>query len=103
MIKLIDNQSGNSYTGPAFEVPHPGDMFRDKLHAAYCWATGFGGGTVQVEVSPDGTNWFIARAPDIGQAKFTAADHYLVTLRAKYVRGVLTGATAASGVNLGLY
>lgn len=102
-VSLLTNISVDT-VGDAFELPRPGNIHANHQMAVYVWATSFGSGTVRLEVSPDGTNWFTARTLGDSQATFTTGDMVVAHLRgARYVRGRLDGSSGASGVNMVLY
>lgn len=100
-MKLLSNISVDT-VGAAFEAPKGGGrQLRDSYVSVYCWATSFGGGTVTVEVSPDGgTSWFVMRRWNENQAIFTISDVYTCFTRGGHVRARLTGSAGASGVNV---
>lgn len=63
----------------------------------FVWGT-FGGSTVKLQISPDGTNWFDVSGADA----ITAAGALNVEFRAKQVRGSVSGGTANS-INMRLF
>ena len=72
----------------------------DPIHTVCCYSTDFGGGTVYVQWSPDGTNWFTMRRVDENQAIFTVSDVYNVRARGGLVRARLTGSAAPAALTV---
>lgn len=65
------------------------------------WATSFGGGTVNIEISPDnGTTWILATYGG-NPASFSEnkALHIEKVAHGEYIRATLTGSTGADNVN----
>src|SRR5689334_21372188 len=92
---LFSAQTTNA-TSSVQTLPTP-DVRNQRLPlTVYAFGT-FGGGTVKLQASPDGTNWI-----DVPSVSFTAAGMINVDLGAYQVRAVLSGATAPS-VSLVLY
>jgi len=87
-MKILDS-AGNG-NGDSYELLTGGRMPKENIRTVYCWGT-FGGATVTVEVSPDGSNWF-----SVTGLSFTSADAINMEVRARYVRGVVTGGTSPS-------
>lgn len=101
-MRLLNNVSADT-TGVGQEIHRLYRGHGDSIFAFYGWATSFGAGAIRLEVSPDaGTTWFIARTTDGAQAVITANNVLTVYVRPGFVRAVLTGATAPSGVHAAL-
>jgi hypothetical protein len=93
MTKLLDNVS----------VDTNGDGVRGDGagKALVIWADNFGGGSVNIEFSPDaGTTWVIGTIGG-NPASFTAnTTKYIVKIgQSEQIRATLTGSTGASNVN----
>lgn len=56
----------------------------------------FGGATVALEQSNDGTTWFPAADPIGGAISATTADIWEISLAAAYLRPTITGGTGSS-------
>jgi hypothetical protein len=100
-LKLLDGVVADT-TGAAFELP----MYNRTKHpnfGVFVWSTDFGGGTVTLQVSPDGVNWFTARTPADAQITTLVSDHFIAALRGAYVRAKLTGATAPAALSVWLF
>lgn len=87
--------AGNG-NGSSFDLKTGGKSNKENLRTIFCWGT-FGGATVTIEISIDGTNWFAV--PSIS---FTALGTVNMEARAVYVRGVVTGGTGES-INMVLH
>lgn len=92
MLNLLTNIGANT-TGSGVPTVAP-----QTIQAVVaCWATGFGGGTVTVQFSPDGGTTWLGFPTAI---TFTANGSANITLPAGVqVRASLAGATGPSGVN----
>lgn len=62
------------------------------LQTVYCWGT-FGGATVTLQGSPDGSEWF-----DL--ISFSAKQVVGIGLSARYLRASISGAGGSTSVNL---
>ena len=93
-MKLLDavvvNTAGATQTNKLIGGGHV-----DPTHTVCCYPADFDGGTVTIQWSPDGTNWFTMRRVDENQAVFTVSDVYNVRARGGLVRARLTGAGGA--------
>jgi len=87
--------AGNG-NGSSFELNTGGSRNKENLRTVFCWGT-FGGATVTVEISIDGTNWF-----EVSNISFTLKGAVNMEARAVYVRGVVTGGSGES-INLTLH
>jgi len=76
--------------GTAKQLVSISHMIKNHLFTFFVWGT-FGGSTVTVEISPDGTNWF----PVTGLS-WTVLDVKNAEFRALQVRGVVTGGAGQS-------
>lgn len=97
MKKLLNNVNANA-TGLNFFV----DGAQEVL-AIY--AASFGGGTVTVEASPNGTLWMtLTQIPGTSPATFTANTMTVCypVPQGYYIRARLSGATSPSNVNCDL-
>jgi hypothetical protein len=56
----------------------------------------FGGATIVLQVSNDGTNWFTAKTPTGTDVSATAAGIFELSLSALYVRPSLSGGSSSS-------
>lgn len=71
-------------------IPGPFNDLSSKLRTIYAWGT-FGGGTLTVEVSPNGTVWFPLTSP-----VFVAKGMSNIELKALKIKFTLAGATGPS-------
>ena len=104
-MRLLDGVTVDT-TGDWFDVPRFGGRgLWHNTFSVYVWSADFGGGSVYIEVSPDGdgTNAFTARRVDETQAIFTLSDVQTVRLRGFKVRARLAGATTPSALTAMLY
>ena len=102
-MKLLDGVTAD-VDGATFDVPSGGSKFRHPLFSFFVYSTAFGGGTVLIQLSPDGTNWFTARAlGSDAQMAFTEADYMVGAIRAPYVRATLSGATAPAALTVDMF
>lgn len=62
------------------------------LQSVYCWGN-FDGATVSLEASPDGTEWFSVLS-------FTQKGIKGMGIKARFLRGSVSSAGAATNVNL---
>ena len=86
---LLSNASGGN--GTTFEIRQWGNRELNHLYTLFVWGT-FGGATVTLEISHNGTDWFTVSGVSI-----TAKTALNVEFRARYVRAVITG---GAGVTL---
>jgi hypothetical protein len=83
-------------TGDTFE---PFTLKQQYGLAASVQLTGtFGGATITMQVSNDGTNWATARGLDTTDITFTAAGYREFSLCAAYIRPLITGGSG-TGLN----
>ena len=101
LTMLLTNVSAN-VDGDDVKLPDYGGPLNDGIYSIFCWATSFGGGTVTIQVSPDGVTWFTARSVNENQVTFTQGDVKTAYLKGVFVRARLTGASGASGLNVGI-
>lgn len=87
---LIASALAAGATSTPVDIPHPRDLMRSQLRTFYVYGT-FGGTTITIEISPDGTNWF-----NPATASYTAKSVANLEFRAKQVRVVSTGGAGAS-------
>ena len=78
--------AGNG-NGTAVPIRGWGNRELSHLYTLFVWGE-FGGGTVTLEISPDGTNWF-----EVSDVALTAAGCINVEFRAPHVRAVVSGGT----------
>ena len=99
LLNAVDADTvGTAYTMPKDDVLGPMGV---GFKGFFIWGDDFGSGTVTVEVSHDGTNWFTLREFGSGsQISTTVSDHYAAVVRAPYIRGRLNGATNPSNVSV---
>jgi hypothetical protein len=91
--QLLTGQTGNT-TGSATATEAPLSSYPvNALVTLHAFGT-FGGGTLSLEVSPDGTNWVPAQAST--PATLTVPGTVTWQGLAKGIRAKLTGATAAN-------
>lgn len=97
MQKLLNNVSADT-TGSGIKA----DGGSKTLSV---WATSFGGGTVTIQASPDGTTWITLTLSGGDSATFTANAVRLIDRigQGMQIRATLTGSTAPSGVNVSLH
>jgi len=98
-MKLFSSYAAGDAASSEYGIPVYGGPLRQVIAAVFCWATNFQGGTVTIQISPDGTNWFTARRVNEQQSQFTVSDVHMVHLRGRYIRAELTG-TGASVTDL---
>ncbi len=70
------------------------------------WATSFGGGTVNIEGSPDGgTTWIILQLINGADAQFTANTFKIIDRLGQgcLIRATLAGSSGANNVNAALF
>ena len=84
--------------GDAILITPPDHLWQEAVFTVFVWSANFGGGSVFIQVSPNGSQWFTARSRNDNRALFTASDHMVIWLRAPYVRARLTGSTTPSAV-----
>lgn len=108
-MKLLDAVDANT-TGESVRVPNYGGRWRSHEYSCYVYGDSLGGGTVTLQVSPDGpgvsdanSNWFTARRSDENQAIFTVFDVQTVIMRAAKMRAKLEGAVGPSNVSVSIY
>ena len=86
------NGAGAVIYAPRFDQVRP----RNPL-TVYVWGT-FGGATVKVQVTPDGTNWF-----DLSNYSFSDVGCENIDAAAVAYRLFVSGATGATNLNGGLF
>lgn len=104
MTELFKNFTGAAGSvSPQVKITDYGGPLRDCTYSAYVWATNFGGGTVRIEVTPDGgASWFGARRVTTeNQADFTVSDMQMIYLKGTHARAVVNGGTGVVGLNVG--
>lgn len=78
----------------------------DALWGVYVYSTDFGGGTVTIQVSPDGVNWFIALSINDNQAVFVGSPggggYLLLNIIGLEVRAKLENSASAAAVTVKL-
>ena len=86
-MKLLT--AADNGTGSAVQKGQWGNREVDQLTTIYIYGT-FGGATVTVEISHDGTNWF-----NTGIAA-TAKGVFNLEFRAQYMRAIVAGGTGSA-------
>ena len=84
-MRIFDNETTN-----ATSAAHPG---MGGTRTVYCWGT-FGGATVKLQMSPDGSEWF-----DVEDLTFAAKTAVNAVFVGSMIRGVISGGSSAS-INL---
>lgn len=79
--------------GSDFRIQVPERMRGDAIYSVFVWNStdDFDSGTVTIQVSPDGTNYFTARDVNANLATFTQSGHMNLILNADVVRAMTTG------------
>lgn len=97
MAKLLDevtaDGNGAAVDWRKFDKPKPDTV--------YCWGT-FGGATVTLQASPDGTNWLDVTDDYDDPITFTAAGIVAVQMSAHAFRGVVSGAGGSTSVSMAI-
>ena len=101
LVTLLDGITADE-DGASFALVVPGTGRHNALYSAYVRSTDFGGGTVTIQVSSDGTNWFTARTRNDNQAIFTVADHMVLQIQSANVRARLVGAVGPAALTVEL-
>lgn len=81
--------AGGAITGASLAIREGLNRNKHQLYTFYVWGT-FGGATVTLQISPDGTNWF-----GTGVA-ITAQGASNVEFRANFVRAVSSGGAGSA-------
>jgi len=87
-MKIL-NAAGTG-NGDSYELRTGGKNAKENIRTVYVYGT-FGGTTVTVQISPDGTNWFTVTG-----LSFTDVGAINMEARAAFIRGVVTGGTTPS-------
>lgn len=84
-MKIFDSETTNATSAAA--------STSNASLTVYCWGT-FGGATVKLQVTPDGSEWF-----DVDDLTFTSKGVVNLIYGPGQVRGVISGGSGAS-INL---
>lgn len=91
-MKILDGASNGN--GSTFDLNTGGRTPKENIRTVYAWGT-WNTATAKVQVSLDDVTWF-----DVTGLSFTADGAINMEVRARYVRGVVSGGGGSESINM---